>query len=522
MARDLLVVGRIHTLDPRRPIVEALRIRDGVVARMGSAGECGAAGGTLRVPCAIPGLQDAHGHPYLLGRTAEDVPLADAASEAECVARVVARAADLAPDAWLRGRGWDQNRWPGARFPTARALDAAVPGRRVVLERIDGHAAWVSGPALAAAGIRAETPDPPGGRILRDEHGAPSGVLVDHAQDLVLGAIPKPSPAELDRTLLAGLHVLRRSGLTEIHDAGATPRLLASYRRLAARGLLPVRVYAMIDGQCPPDELDRRIAERGPAQQGLLAVRAVKLFADGALGSRGAALLEPYADDPSTSGLLLLDPRDLRERVLRIAHAGLQPAVHAIGDRACREVLGAFAHAADALPPGAFARLRPRVEHLEVIAPGDLPLLRGTGAIASMQPVHATSDAAWLEARLGPARLDRVAPWRTLLDAGVPLAFGSDVPVEACDPRAGLHAAEARTPRGWDRPFTPGERLRRAEALAGFTSGAAWAAFAEGRRGMLREGADADLTLLADDPLELPADALPGMRILGALVAGEE
>ncbi|MFL5299094.1 MAG: amidohydrolase, partial [Anaeromyxobacteraceae bacterium] len=484
---DLLLVAQVHTLDAERPHAEAALARDGRWVRVGSWAECSSearrGARTVEAACAVPGLCDAHGHPFLLGRALLEVDLRGAASEAECAARVEARARGAPAGSWIRGRGWDQNRWPGGAFPSRASLDVASPDHPVVLMRVDGHAAWVNGRALAAAGISAASGEPPGGRILRDARGAPAGVLVDTAFDPVLRAIPAEAPEEVERALALGLAALAHAGLTEAHDAGATPELLAAYRRLARAGQLPVRVYAMIDGQVPLPELDERILARGPAEEGWLTVRAVKLFADGALGSRGAALLSPYADEPGTTGLLLLEPPELRERLRRIARAGLQPAVHAIGDRACREVLQAYVDLRDEL-----LGLRPRVEHLQLLAPEDRGLLRAAGAIASMQPVHATSDGAWVERRLGAGRAEGAYAWRWALDAGAPLALGSDFPVEDPDPRAGLWAAEARMPAGASGPWTPGQRLTREDALRGFTAGAAYAAFADGRRGAIREG----------------------------------
>jgi hypothetical protein len=519
---DLLLLGRIHTLDPERPRAGAALVRDGVFAAVGTRAECeaasrpGAERHTLETGCATPGLVDAHGHPYLLGRTLLDVSCSGARSEAECAARVADRLRRTPGTSWIIGRGWDQNGWPGGRWPSAGTLDAVAPDRPVFLDRVDGHASWVNGAALARAGIGRDTPDPPGGRILRDETGGPSGVLVDAARDAVLRAIGPPSPEAVDEALRLGLSELRRLGLTGAHDAGATPGLLAGYRRLAAAGALPVRVYAMVDGQAPLDELLRRIAARGAAEEGLLTVRAVKLFADGALGSRGAALLEPYADAPGERGLLLLEPGELRERLAAVAEARLQPAVHAIGDRACREVLQAFAELAAAL-----RGLRPRAEHLQMVHPDDWALLTGAGAIASMQPVHATSDGAWAEARIGAARARSAYAWRSAAAAGAPLAFGSDFPVESADPRLGLAAAEGRIPRGATEPWNPAERLPRTEALRAFTAGAAWAEFAEGRRGRVRAGFDADLTLWDEDLLEVSLEELERVPVAGTVVAGE-
>jgi predicted amidohydrolase YtcJ len=515
---DLLLLGRIHTLDPARPLAEAALAREGRWVAVGTHADCArAARDEVRVlgtACAVPGLHDAHGHPYLLGRALLEVDLRGAADEAECVARVAVRARAAPPGTWVRARGWDHERWPGAAFPSRVTLDAAVPDRPALLMRVDGHAAWVNAAALRAAGVSSRTPEPPGGRILRDAAGEPSGVLVDAAFEPVLRAIPEPSPDDVEHALALGLSALARAGLTEVHDAGATPAILSAYRRLARAGRLPVRIYAMIDGQVPLAELDRRLAARGPAEEGRLTVRAVKLFADGALGSRGAALLAPYEDEPGTTGLLLLDPSELRERLRRIARAGLQPAVHAIGDRACREVLSAYVELEAEL-----CGLRPRIEHLQILAPEDRELLRRSGAIASMQPVHATSDGAWVPRRIG-ARARGAYAWRWALEAGAPLALGSDFPVEDADPRAGLQAAELRVPLGATAPWTPEQRLRREEALRGFTTGAAYAAFAEERRGAIREGLDADATLLGADLLAVEADRLVSVPVTGTVVAG--
>jgi hypothetical protein len=519
--RDLLVVGRIHTLDPARPLAAAALARGGRFVAVGSVDECARAArpGHRRVDlgggAAVPGLADAHGHLLLHGRALAEVDCRGAADAAECAGRAGRRAAELPPGAWVRGRGWDETRWRDPAPPAAAALDRAAPLHPVVLDRVDAHASWVNGRALALAGIGPATPDPPGGRIVRDGRGAPTGVLVDRARDLVLGLLPAPAAAEIEEAILRSAAVLVRMGVTSVHDAGVPAAALAVLRRLAGEGRLPVRVYAMLDGadgwEGPPAGTE---AARAAPETGRLAVRAVKLFADGALGSRGAALLAPYADDPGNAGLLLLEPAELRARVRAVAEAGLQPAVHAIGDRACREVLRAF----EAVGP-AIRGLRPRIEHLQVLHPDDAPRLAAVGAVASMQPAHLASDAPWAVARLGGGteRLGGAYAWRRAA-AFAPLAFGSDFPIEEPDPRAGLYAAETRRGRGGE-PF-PGEPLGRAEALRAFTSGAAFASFAEGRRGVVREGLDADLTAFADDVMAVPAEALPRLPVTLTVVGG--
>jgi predicted amidohydrolase YtcJ len=519
---EILVVGTLHTLDPDRPFARAALVRGGRFVCVGEEADCAARAGTgvprieLGRGSAIPGLVDAHGHVYGLGRSRIEVSCAGADGAEACAARVADRARLLPPGRWIRGGGWDQNRWPGGAFPTAESLTRAAPEHPVVLLRVDCHAAWVNGAALALAGIGLDTPDPPGGKIHRDHARRPTGILVDAAMDLVLSRLPRPTAAELEEGILAGLQELAALGLTGVHDAGVEPDALEVYRRLADGGRLPLRVYAMIDGQPPLPALEAELARWGPRPDiGLLTVRAVKIYADGALGSRGAALLEDYADEPGNRGLFLTPPEELRAKVSAVARAGFQPAVHAIGDRACREVLDAFA----AVP--AIGALRPRIEHLQVIQPADLPRLAATGTVASMQPVHATSDAPWVAVRLGAGteRLRGAYAWRSVARAGATLAFGSDFPIEEADPRAGLHAAETRRTAGGT-PFLPEQAISREAALRAFTVGPAHAAFAEGRRGMIRVGHDADLTAFGEDIRAVPSEALPRLTVTHTIVAG--
>ena len=517
---DLLVVGRVHTLDPARPEAEAVLVRDARVAYVGTEAECArrAAVDAVRIQggSVVPGLVDAHGHVQWLGRGRREVTCAGATSEEACAARAAERARAAPGEAWIRGHGWDHNLWPGGRFPTHASLTRAVPDRPAVLVRVDGHASWVNARALALAGIGRGTPDPPGGRILRAGDGAPTGVLVDAAQELVFTQLPPPTSRQIEEELLEGMRALVALGLTEVHDAGVDPAVLDLYRRLAEEDRLPLRVYAMIDGQVSLEALGAELARwRGRGELGRLTVRAVKLYADGALGSRGAALHEDYADEPGNRGLLLSSRTLLREKVRAVAAAGLQPAVHAIGDRAVSEVLAAFEAAGD------LRALRPRVEHLQIVRAVDLPRLAAVGAVASMQPAHATADGLWLAARLGAgtARLRLAYAWRSVLRAGLPLAFGSDFPVVDPDPRAGLVDAEERTPPGGP-PMSPEQRLSRAEALRAYTAGGAFAAFAEGSRGALREGTDADLTVFAGDLVGAAPGEARALPVLHTIVGG--
>jgi predicted amidohydrolase YtcJ len=330
--------------------------------------------------------------------------------------------------------------------------------------------------------------------------------------DLVVRAIPRPGPRETEEMLLRSLRALAAAGLTAVHDASAGPEVLEAYARLAERDALPIRVYAMIEGQ-GADLDDRMRAWRERRVSEPLRVRSVKLFADGALGSRGAAMFDGYTDDPGNTGLWLLDPRELEARILRVAAAGFQPSVHCIGDRACAAVLEAFSK----VP----RQLRPRAEHLQTLRPRDVPLLKKSGAIASMQPTHATSDGAWAEERLGHGseRQRGAYAWRQALDAGAVLAFGSDFPVEDIDPRAGLRAAVTRKVAS-GATWMPEQRLRRDEALRAFTAGAAWAEFAETRRGRIREGFDADLTVFARDVMAVHIDEICSVPVTATVIRG--
>ncbi|MFP5374806.1 MAG: amidohydrolase [Gammaproteobacteria bacterium] len=521
----VLSAARIHTLDPARPLAEALAFdAQGRILAVGDRGELlarypGAARVDAGQATVVPGLIDAHGHVANLGLARMRVDLAGAASKAEVLERLRAFAAELPPGAWLLGRGWDQNRWPERAFPSAADLDAAFPDRPVWLERIDGHAGWANTAALRTV-ARDLSGDwqPDGGRIERDARGQATGVFVDAAMALVEDAIPPLDAAATERALELGMRAAVANGLTGVHDAGVSLAQLEAYRRLADRGALPLRITAMADGD---GAALAWLCEHGPYRHpgGRLRMRTVKLYVDGALGSRGAALLEDYSDDPGNRGLLLLQPAPLREVAGRARGCGVQVATHAIGDRGNRVVLDAY----QALLAGQdAAALRWRIEHAQLLAPEDLPRLAALGVIASMQPTHATSDMPWAQDRVGPLRIVGAYAWRQLRDSGARLAFGSDFPVESVDPRLGLHAAATRADLhghpagGW----LPQEKLTAWEALRGFTRDAAWAGFAEDEVGTLAPGLRADFVLLDRDPLAVPPADLPALQVLATWVDG--
>ncbi len=476
-------------------------------------------GGTI-----VPGLVDAHFHLHNLGKILTTIDLVGTTSWQEVVDRVVARAEAPGAAEWVIGRGWDQNDWDVKAFPTSAALDSLLPGRPVFIERVDGHAALASAAALERAGIGAGTPDPEGGRIVRDAAGRPTGVLVDRATDAVRAIVPPPTPAEEESLLALAMRTCAAAGLSGVHEIQASAATIAALERMDAAGRLPIRVYAFIDADDPGFLRVLEAGPRLPTGKSRLTVRGFKIELDGAMGSRGAAFLAPYADEPGRSGNLRFDEQEFA-RLAGIAWSrGFQVATHAIGDRANRLALDTYEALgkADGGVSGVAAR-RPRIEHAQVIAPEDIPRFGRLGVIASMQPTHATSDMYWAEDRVGAARIAGAYAWRSLLSSGARLALGSDCPVESHDPRLGLYAAVTRQdakrwPEGGWRAH---ERLTALEALEGFTKGAAFASFQEDRLGTLEIGKEADFTLLSANPLAVDATEIPRVRVLGTWVAGE-
>ena len=466
-----------------------------------------------------PGLTEGHGHFVGYGAALEQVDLVGTASFAEVVTRVKAAADKLPAGSWVLGRGWDQNDWPDKALPAHAALTAAVPDRPALLRRVDGHAVLLNARALAEAGITVASPDPAGGRILRDASGAPTGVLVDAAADLVERVLPRPTAADIERRVLLAGRTLASFGLTSIHDAGTSRAELTVLRGLERDGRLPVRVYAILDGG--DDELLAAEFGNGPwlSRGGMLAVRAVKLYADGALGSRGAALSAPYSDEPGSRGLDITTSARLADVIRRAAKAGFQPCVHAIGDAAVTRTLDIYEQVL-----GAGSTLRPRIEHAQIVRPEDVPRFAKLGVIAAVQPTHCTSDMPWAPRRLGAERTPWAYRWRSLLAAGARLELGSDVPVESPDPRLGMWAAVTRRPPegtaepGWNLP----EALTRAEAIAGFTAWPAYAAFEEGWRGAIAPALAADFTIVDRSLGDGDPATILQARVLRTIVAGRD
>lgn len=527
---DLIVTNaRIYTVDDARPVAGALAVRGGRVAFVGDArGALALRGPQTRVVdlggrTVIPGMVDAHGHVEGLGEALATVDLVGSTSLDEVVARVVARGRGTPAGQWIVGRGWDQNRWGDTRFPTHEKLSAAFPDNPVILTRIDGHAIFVNRKAMELAAVGASTKDPDGGHVERDAAGNPTGVFVDNAMGLVRRVVPAPSHDEIRRNLLAAIGEMHRWGLTGVHDAGEGSDVLSVYEELGKADQLNARMYVMISGgRQESPALDRMIAAgpRSALYNGTLWIRSIKLYADGALGSRGAALLDPYSDDPKNSGLLVSDPKFIESVAVKALRAGFQVNTHAIGDRGNRVTLDAYEAALKQVP---VADHRFRIEHAQILNYADVPRFAQLGVIPSMQASHQTSDMYWAGARLGVHRLPGAYAWRALLNTGVVVPNGSDFPVEYVNPLISFHAAISRQdandwpPGGW----YPEEEMTREEALKSMTIWPAYAAFQENELGSLTPGKWADFAVLDQDIMRVPASLVLKTRVLSTWVAGK-
>ncbi|HEU4642058.1 MAG TPA: amidohydrolase [Gemmatimonadaceae bacterium] len=524
---DLIVTAeRIYTVDDTRPVVQAIAMRGERLVYAGPVrGAMALKGSGTRVidfpgRTIVPGLSDAHGHLLGLGESLRMVDLVGTTSYEQVIARTVARATGAPGGAWIQGRGWDQNRWGDTRFPTHEALSRAIPDHPVVLERVDGHALLANARAMQLAGITAATKDPEGGRILRLPDGSPSGVFVDNAQELIRRAVPPMTAEEAKSALLAAAAEANRWGLTAVHDPGEPEPAIDVIESLAKSGRLTLRTYVMI---ADDSAAIAHYFARGPQSalyDGHLWIRAIKLYADGALGSRGAALLDPYSDDPGNYGLLVSKPEHIRHVAIEALRHGFQVNTHAIGDRGNRVVLDAYEAALDSVPT---ADHRFRIEHAQVLDHADIPRFAQLGVIPSMQTTHQTSDMYWAEQRLGPGRAYGAYAWRALLSTGVIIPNGTDFPVEQVNPMRSFHAAVSRQdehdwpPGGWH----PEEAMTRDEALKSMTIWPAFAAFQEHDMGSLTPGKYADFVVLDQDIMRVPVEDILKTKVVATYLGGK-
>lgn len=524
---DLIVTnGRIYTVDDSRPLAEAMAIAAGKILFVGSdrGAKVFAGSGTKIVDLAgrtvIPGMVDAHAHLLGLGVALQTVDLVGTKSYAEIITKVTARAREVPAGTWITGRGWDQNDWPDTRFPSHEALSRAVPDHPVYLTRVDGHAALVNAKAMDAAALTAATQDPGGGRIeRRTVGGSPSGVLVDRAMGLVGRVIPSLTREQTRAAVLAGIQEANRWGLIGVHDAGVGQSTIDVYEELAREGLYNLRNYVMISSD---DSALAHYFRRGPQSalyDGRVWIRSIKISADGALGSRGAALLAPYSDEPSHSGLILTSGERTQDVATRALRSGFQLNVHAIGDRGNRVVLDAFEAALKAVP---VADHRFRVEHAQILHSDDIPRFAQLDVIPSMQASHQTSDMYWAGKRVGPRRLLGAYAWRTLLNTGVIIPNGSDFPVELVNPLISFHAAVTRQDaKNWPAGgWYPAQKMTREEALKSMTIWPAVAAFQESVMGSLEVGKWADFVVLDTDLMRAPVSRILGTKVVGTWLGG--
>jgi predicted amidohydrolase YtcJ len=525
---DLIVVNaRVYTVDDGHPMVTAFAVKNGRILFAGSESEVR----TLATPrtkvidahgnTVIPGMVDAHAHLLGLGTSLRNVQLAGSKTYDEVIARVVARAKNARPGEWILGRGWDQNLWPDKSFPTHEALSRAVPDHPVVLTRIDGHARLANAAAMKAAGVSAATRDPEGGRVERFKDGSPTGVFIDNANSLVDRAVPSPTAAQTTDAIIAAVAEANKWGLVGIHDAGEGRHTIDIFESLARQGRYNLRNYVLVSGDTANVNHYLAIGPRSALYDGRIWVRAIKLYADGALGSRGAALLEPYADDPKNRGLLVTPPAELQRIATAALRRGFQVGVHAIGDRGNRIVLDAYEGALKAVPT---ADHRFRIEHAQVISLQDIPRFAKLGVIPSMQASHQTSDMRWAEARVGPERIKGAYAWRSLLNTGVIIPDGSDFPVEEVNPLISFHSAVSRQDEtnwpagGW----YPEQAMTRTEALKAMTIWPAYAAFQEKLMGSITPGKYAEFVILDRDIMTVPAPEILGTRVLSTWLGGRE
>ncbi len=527
-ADTVLLGGKVWTGDPARPEVQALAIREGKVAALGTDADIRRLAGPSTTVLAlagrrvVPGFNDAHVHFFDGGQGLASVQLRDAPSPEAFRDRIGAYAATLPKGRWVLNGNWDHERWTPAALPTRQLIDAVTPDHPVFINRLDGHMALANTLALRLAGITRDTPDPPGGAIVRDADGEPTGLLKDAAMNAVYAVIPEAGAGEIDAALRAAMRYANEHGVTSVQDMSATPAILRGYQRLLADGALTVRVYG-----AQPLSRWERLAEPGiTAGFGgdMLRIGALKGFADGSLGSTTALFFEPYLDEPGTSGLPsdeLVDADAMQADMDGADAAGLQLAIHAIGDKANATILDMFARLVQANGP---RDRRLRIEHAQHFRAEDIPRMHAQKVIASMQPYHAIDDGRWAEKRIGPGRAQGTYAFRSLLDAGAVLAFGSDWFVAPMEPLMGIYAAVTRRtldgahPGGW----VPEQKIGVADAVRAYTAGSAYAEFQETVKGTLAPGMLADLVVLSDDIFAIDpvaiADAKVDLTLLGGRI----
>jgi predicted amidohydrolase YtcJ len=521
----ILYNGNIITMVQQQPKAEAIVISKNAIIYVGSNDEALTMKNEktklidLKDATVLPGLSDAHMHLISLGESLIQLNFAGTTSKEEIIAKVKERIAKLPSGKWLIGRGWDQNDWQIKEFPHYKDLDAVSPRNPVYLRRIDGHAAWINSRAMELAHINEQSKDPAGGSILREAGtNKPTGVLIDNAMDLVGKIIPSPTKDEIKNYVIGGMKHCAKDGLTMVHDAGASLTDINIYKELLDEDKLPIRLYVMIDDT--PETLKYYFARKPEIglKDSMLTIRAIKTYADGAMGSRGALFFKPYDDDSGNSGLAMNSQDRMEELSGKAFAKGWQLCTHAIGDKAVYMTLQAYGKALKGHNDARF-----RIEHAQVVRPDDIELFTQFDILASMQPVHATSDMYWAEKRIGAERIKGAYAWRNLLNQHVIIAAGSDAPVEDINPLLGIYAAVTRKDlqgfpeKGW----YPEQTLSIMEAIKIFTETPAYAAFMEKNKGFIKKGYLADITVLDKDISTLPPEEIPKTKVIHTIVNGK-
>ncbi len=531
-AADLVLLnGKIATVDSDFSICEAVAVRDGRFVCVGSDEEVSRFIGEkthvvdLKDRLVLPGLIDAHGHLYSLGQKLSSLDISGARSFDEVVSIVAERVRTAKPGEWITGGRWDHTRWPGKTFPVHDALSRISPENPVFLNRVDGNAAFVNARALEQAGIGPDTPDPEGGKIMRKPDGSPTGVLVNRAMNLVKAHLPRESDEAYRHKVIRALDAFLAAGLTGVHEAGISPHEIELYKQLVDQGAIHVRVNAMLGTQEEPvlDVPDlagyfrsNRVEKYG---EYALQVRTIKLFFDGALGSRGAAFFDPYVDDPENTGLFRISPDYITKVSEAALAADMSVATHCIGTRGNRLCLDAYIRAFRNNPKKDH---RFRIEHAQIVRQEDVPLFSEWSVIPSMQPTHCTSDMDFIADRIGEERTRGGYAWRRFLDDGRVIPCGSDFPVESCNPLLGIYAAVTRQDLdghpagGWH----PAQKMTIEEAIRGFTIWAAYAGFQEDVLGSIEPGKLADMTVLDRDILTIDPSEIPNVHVLATIIGG--
>lgn len=525
-ADTVFLSGKVLTMDESGHILEAVAVKDGVIVFVGKNGGAEKFIGNetrvidLKGKLIMPGFIESHGHFYSTGQSLNILDLVGTVSAEEIAGLVRDTAGSLPEGRWIIGRGWDQNDWKSREFPDHSILDVAAPKNPVLLRRVDGHAVWVNSLVLTMAGITEETRNPSGGEILRDDSGHPTGIMIDNAINMINGIMPVPGTEEIIRDLVTAEKHCFSLGITSFHDMGISPELIGTLKKLYSEGRLRIRLYEYLGS----DENGWKTEAANGPQIGMfdkrLTIRSVKAFIDGALGSRGALLFEPYSDRQDTNGLQVTSDEELMKVAKYCSEHNLQLAVHAIGDLGNHKVLDVYENVIGRDSEG---KRRWRIEHVQILAQDDIPRFKKLGVVPSMQPVHCTSDMPWASDRIGKQRIAGAYAWRSLLDTGAIIPGGSDTPVEDADPILGIYAAVTRQDRDGNPPggWHPEQSVSRNEAIKMFTSWGAWAAFEEDYKGSIKPGYIADLIVLDRDISNCALKDIPGAKVIMTFLSGE-